>query len=209
MEGLRQEAARGELRIPLPVAYVWGEVPGEIRLGLDSEDVRALRKVFTRFAELGAARRVWLWFLEEGFSLPVRKPVGGPLCWARPSLAAIRQVLTNPVYAGACVYGKTRTERSLNAGDVPHGRRVRIETPSDWQVFLPNHRAGYVDWETYEANLERLKANRLQHLGRAARANAATGPSSLRPLWSAHVHAVPRPQRGTRRAGPVLRQKPP
>ena len=181
LEGLRQKAARGELRIPLPVGYVWGEAPGEVRLDPDEEVVRALRNVFARFAELGAARRVWLWFLEEGLSLPARQPVGGPLRWARPSFAAIRQVLTNPVYAGAYVFGKTRTERSLDADGVLRSRRVRIEARSGWQVFLLDHHEGYVDWETYEANLERLEANRPQHLGRAAGA-VREGPALLQGL---------------------------
>ena len=181
LEGLRQKAARGELRIPLPVGYVWGEASGEIRLDPDEEVVRALRNVFARFAELGAARRVWLWFLEERLSLPTRKPVGGPLCWVRPSLAAIRQVLTSPVYAGAYVYGRTRTERSVDAAGLPHSRRVRIAAPADWQVFLPDHHEGYVDWETYEANLKRLKANRPQHLGRPG-GPAREGPALLQGL---------------------------
>ena len=167
LEGLRHKAARGELHIPLPVGYVWGEAPGEVRLDPDEEVVRALRNVFARFAELGAARRVWLWFLEEGLCLPARQPGGGPLRWVRPSYAAVRQVLTNPVYAGAYVFGKTRTERSLDADGVLRRRRVLIEDRSEWQVFLPDHHEGYVDWETYEANLERLEANRPQHLRQA------------------------------------------
>ena len=148
---------------------------------------------------MGAARRVWLWFLEERLSLPTRKPVGGPLCWVRPSLAAIRQVLTSPVYAGAYVYGRTRTERSVDAAGLPHSRRVRIAAPADWQVFLRDHHEGYVDWETYEANLKRLKANRPaaswpSGRARARRAGAAAGSGGLWSVWSAHVHAVPRPQ---------------
>lgn len=181
LEGLRQKAARGELRIPLPVGYVWGEAPGEVRFDPDEEVVHAVRNVFTRFAELGAARRVWLWFVEEGLSLPARRPAAGPLCWVRPSLAAVRQVLTNPVYAGAYVFGKTRTERSLDASGAVRCRRVAIAARSDWQVFLPEHHPGYVDWETYEANLERLQANRPAHLKRPGGA-VREGPALLQGL---------------------------
>ena len=60
-------------------------------------------------------------------------------------------------------------------------RRVRLESRSDWQVFLPDHHEGYVDWETYEANLERLRTNRPQHLGRAGGA-VREGPALLQGL---------------------------
>ena len=63
---------------------------------------------------------------------------------------AIREVLSHPVYAGACI---------------PVGaQRSRLTSRSDWRVFLPGHHDGYVNWETYEANLERLKANRPPNL---------------------------------------------
>ena len=52
LEGLRHKAARGELRISLPVGYVWGEAPGEVRFDPDEEVVLAIRQVFARFAEL-------------------------------------------------------------------------------------------------------------------------------------------------------------
>ena len=176
LEGLRHKAARGELRIALPVGYVWGDAPGEVRCDPDEEVVLAIRNVFARFAELGAARRVWLWFLDEGLSLPARNPPGGPLRWVRPSFAAIRQLLTHPVYAGAYVFGRTRTEHALDADGVVRRRRVRLQARSDWQVFLPDHHEGYVDWETYEANLERLRANRpaqLHATGKALREGCA------------------------------------
>ena len=102
-----------------------------MRFDPDEEVVLALRHVFTRFAELGAARRVWLWFLEEGLSLPARQPAGGPLRWVRPSFAAIRQVPTTPVYAGAYVFGKTRTERRLDVDGALRSRRVWLEARSD------------------------------------------------------------------------------
>ena len=130
----------------MPVGYVWGEAPGEVLCDPNEEVVLAIRNVFARFAELGAAWRVWLWFLDEGLSLPARNPPGGPLRWVRPSFAAIRQLLTNPVYAGAYVFGKTRTEHALDAHGVLRSRRVRLQARSDWQVFLPDHHEGYVDW---------------------------------------------------------------
>jgi len=113
--GIRNKAARGELRRGLPVGLVWGEQDGEVLFHPDEAVTGAIRTVFERFAELGSARRVWLWFRSEGLSFPLQtNPAGlaGPIRWVTPTYHAIHQVLTNPVYAGAYTYGKTRYERS-------------------------------------------------------------------------------------------------
>ena len=69
------------------------------------------------------------------------------------------QVLSNPAYAGAYAFGKTRQERYLD----DHGRmqkRLRRLPRSEWRVLLPGHHRGYIDWETFEANRARIGANR-------------------------------------------------
>src|SRR6516164_3197896 len=59
--GIRNKAARGELRRALPVGFVWGEGDGEVLFHPDHAVVTAVKAVFERFAENGSARRVWLW----------------------------------------------------------------------------------------------------------------------------------------------------
>ena len=54
------------------------------------------------------------------------------------------QVLHNPVYAGAYVYGKTHQERYID----DHGqlrKRVRKLPRSKWQGLIPDHHPGYID----------------------------------------------------------------
>ena len=112
--GIRNKAARGELRRGLPVGLVWGEQDGEVLFHPDEAVTGAIRTVFERFAEFGSARRVWLWFRSEGLSFPLQTtPAGmpGPIRWVTPTYHALHQILTNPVYAGAYTYGKTRYER--------------------------------------------------------------------------------------------------
>ena len=97
--GIRNKAARGELRRGLPVGLVWGEQDGEVLLHPDEAVTGAIRTVFERFGELGSARRVWLWFRSEGLSLPLQtNPAGmpGPIRWVAPTYHAIHQILTNP-----------------------------------------------------------------------------------------------------------------
>jgi len=156
--GIRNKAAKGELRRGLPVGFVWGETDGEVLFHADEAVVTAIRSIFERFAETGSARRVWLWFRAQDHKLPLRMSEHAEIRWVEASYHAIHQVLTNPVYAGAYVYGKTRTEMMLDASGV---RRKRIKhLPRDqWQVLIKEHHQGFIDWQTYEANQQRIARN--------------------------------------------------
>jgi DNA invertase Pin-like site-specific DNA recombinase len=156
--GIRNKAARGELRRGLPVGFVWGDEDGEVRFHPDEAVTGAIRAVFDRFAELGSARRVWLWFRAEGLSFPLQAHRRSDIRWVAPSYTAIHHVLTNPVYAGAYAYGKTRRERYVDA----HGllkQRSRHVPITEWAVLLRDHHPGFIDWMTFEANQVRIDAN--------------------------------------------------
>ena len=156
--GIRHKAARGELRRGLPIGLVWGEADGEVRFHPDEAVTGAVRAVFARFAEMGSARRVWLWFRSEALSFPTQAPGQGEIQWVTPSYTKIHQVLTNPVYAGAYVYGKTRQERYIDdAGEVR--TRLKRLPPDQWGVLLHDHHPGFIDWATFEAIQMRLSAN--------------------------------------------------
>src|SRR5438067_3120344 len=68
--GIRNKAARGELRRGLPVGLVWGEREGEVLFHPDQAVTGALRSLFEKFTEVGSARRVWLWFRTEALLFP-------------------------------------------------------------------------------------------------------------------------------------------
>jgi DNA invertase Pin-like site-specific DNA recombinase len=173
--GIRNKAARGELRRALPTGFAWGEDDGEIVLHPDESVQQAIRCVFERFAELGSVRRVWLWFRSEGLSFPAQYTYGAAIRWGAPTYTAIHHILTNPVYAGAYVYGKTRHDRALDAaGKIK--KRTRKLPPSQWAVLIPEHHPGYIDQATYEANQTRISKNirpRPHQAGGAVREGAA------------------------------------
>ena len=152
--GIRNKAARGELRRGLPIGFVWGDEDGEVCFHPDESVCAAIRTVFARFAEFGSARRVWLWFRSERLSFPQQVTLGGAIRWVDPSYLAIYHVLTNPVYAGAYAYGKSRHSVTLDASGA-RKKRVRKLPRSQWPVFIPNHHQGFIDWDTYEANCAR------------------------------------------------------
>src|ERR1700720_358070 len=133
--GIRNKAARGELRRGLPVGFVWGEKDGEVCFHPDESVRAAIRNVFIRFAELGSARRVWLHLRSEGLSFPLQKHYGAAIRWVGPSYIAIYHVLTNPVYAGVYAYGKSRFEITLDASGL-RKKRVRKLPVSEWRVLI-------------------------------------------------------------------------
>jgi DNA invertase Pin-like site-specific DNA recombinase len=180
--GIRNKAARGELRRALPVGLVWGEKEGEIRFHPDEAVTGRIRTIFAKFTELGSARQVWLWFRSQKLSLP-QHPLGivptlatcHQLRWIDPTYYAIYHVLRNAVYAGAYVFGKTRNESYVDE----HGtvrKRVRHLPREEWSVFLPGHHEGFIDWATFEAIQVRLQSNicaELHQAGRALREGSA------------------------------------
>ena len=69
LDAARAKARRGELRISVPIGYVWHR---EIGLGFDP-DIRlqqAIRQVFERFRQLGSARQTHLSLAADGLFFP-------------------------------------------------------------------------------------------------------------------------------------------
>jgi DNA invertase Pin-like site-specific DNA recombinase len=156
--GIRNKAARGELRRGLPVGFVWGDADGEVLFHPNEAVVAAIRSVFERFAEFGSARRVWLWLRSEAPSFPLQDGPEGQIRWVVPTYTAIHHILTNPVYAGAYTYGKSRSERYVDEkGTIK--KRIRHLPIDQWGVLIREHHAGFIDWATFEANQKRLDSN--------------------------------------------------
>jgi DNA invertase Pin-like site-specific DNA recombinase len=173
--GIRNKAARGELRRGLPVGFIWGEADGEVLRHPDEAVSGAIRALFERFAEMGSARQVWLWFGQQGLRFPLQSSTLPEMRWVTPSYAKIHGVLSNPVYAGAYVYGKSRQERYIDdTGRVR--KRLRHLPRSEWSVVIHDHHPGFIDWATFEANQLRLAQNthpRPHQTGGAVREGAA------------------------------------
>jgi DNA invertase Pin-like site-specific DNA recombinase len=173
--GIRNKAARGELHRGLPVGLVRGEADGEVLLHPDESVRGAIRAVFERFAELGSARRVWLWFRSQGLRFPLQSNTLQDTRWVAPTYTKVHEVLTNPFYAGVYVYGRTQQTCYLDEGGRLR-KRIRHRPRAEWPVFIRDHHEGFIDWPTFEANQKRLAQNtrpRPHHSGGAVREGAA------------------------------------
>lgn len=136
--GIRNKAKRGELRRGLPVGFVWGEGDGDVLLDPDEAVHGAIATIFERFAELGSARQVWLWMRREGVQFPLRRFQGAEITWVTPTYHQIHNVLSNPVYAGAYAFGKTRRERYVDEQGRPR-KRTRKLSRDEWEVLIWDH----------------------------------------------------------------------
>jgi DNA invertase Pin-like site-specific DNA recombinase len=158
-EALRLKAARGELHTTVAIGYVRG---ADDRLEMDPDQrIRAaLRLVFEKFAEFGSARQVALWLTDEGVELPVAVygDRGRVVEWRLPRYNTIHRLLTNPVYAGAYVFGRTGSQTGVESGRKRVKRGKRRE-PEQWEVLIRDHHEGYVSWQDYERNRRIIAGN--------------------------------------------------
>lgn len=159
LDAARAKARRGELRIGVPIGYIWHR---EIGLGLDP-DLRiqeVVRLIFARFRELGSARQVLLSMTADQVHFP-RPSDGKKLVafeWTPIRYRNVISVLKNPFHAGAYAYGKgeKRTEIVDGRARKSYGHRKPLE---EWAVLLKDHHEGYIDWAEFERNQKQLAVN--------------------------------------------------
>lgn len=174
--GQLNKARRGELEMGPPVGLVY-QTDGSIGLDPDVQVQSALRMVFETFERTGSAVQTVRFFREQGLQFPRRLRTGankGDLLWATPQHSRILQVLHNPRYAGAFVYGRTRTRHRLDGGV-----SVVKVARADWQFVMPGMHQGYIDWERFEANQRRLTDNAGAFGGERLSGPAREGPALL------------------------------
>src|SRR4051812_48102674 len=155
--GLRNKAARGELRLALPVGLDRDD-DGRIVLCPDEQVRHAIERVFVLWRRLGSARQVVFELIAEGQQLPRRTVGQRRIRWARASYGAVHDFLTNPAYAGAFVFGRQRRQKRLDAQGRIQVRDVDVPL-EEWSVCLPEHHPGYVSWPEYLQTRERLRSN--------------------------------------------------
>ncbi|HEX6520316.1 MAG TPA: recombinase family protein [Streptosporangiaceae bacterium] len=163
--GIRNKAARGELRRALPAGLVWGEEDGEVLKHPDEAVRGVIEVIFTQFAVRGPVRAVWLHLREEGLRLPLQRhgyltaaqAAGQEVTWAEPTYHAVHNVLTHPAYAGAYTYGRTRQDKQASGDGIRTRRRALPQ--DEWEVLITDHHEGFISWDDYQANQARISRN--------------------------------------------------
>lgn len=166
-EGRKAKARRGELFLGLPRGYVQ-KPSGEVAFDPDEGVQRIIRLVFALFERRRSVSAVLRYLVDHDIELPDRirsGPEKGDIGWNRPSSQTLRDMLRNPVYAGAYVYGRSRSDGRLRLAGRPHSGRRVIRDPQKWMVLHQNALPAYIDWSAFERNQHQMAANRSQHSG--------------------------------------------
>ncbi len=150
--GLLNKAQRGDLALPLPVGLIHSpnqQVVKDPHLEVQNR----LGLVFSTFLRVKSASKVLHFFNEHDLHLPRRNRFGD-LVWKKPSVSAILSILKNPAYAGAFVYGRSRTTRDM------HGKATTRRLPMEqWKIIVKDKYPAYINWETFERIQAMLKDN--------------------------------------------------
>jgi DNA invertase Pin-like site-specific DNA recombinase len=153
--GLLSKARRGELRVPLPTGFVYDSEDRPI-LDPDQQVRQSLEVFFETFRRTGSATATVKAFHRQELRFPRRARTGphkGELLWGKLSYTRALDILHNPRYAGAFVFGRTRFRKTAD------GREVCYQVPQDQWVLIPEVHPGYISWQDYEDNEKLIREN--------------------------------------------------
>jgi DNA invertase Pin-like site-specific DNA recombinase len=159
--GKLNKARKGELCFPLPVGFSYDD---ERRIVLDpDEEVQgAVSLVFRLFRETGSAFAVVQQYAKSGLRFPKRSYGGawnGKLIWGCLTHSRVLNLLKNPSYAGMYVFGRYQYRHQISPSGEVRKQAHRVPM-ADWRVSLQEHHDGYISWDEYMKNQERLEKNR-------------------------------------------------
>jgi len=162
LEARYQKARRGELIVAAPIGYLkTGSKRGRdqrIEKDPDRRVQEAIELVFKKCFELGSLRQALMWLIEHGLQMPARNHQG-ELSWKHPVYSTLQQLVTNPVYGGAYVYGRTEHKPVYENGSSK--TKSRRKKRDQWHTLIPDHHEGYISWDDFERLQSMLSANSL------------------------------------------------
>ena len=151
--GILNKARRGELEMRPPVGLVYND-DGALVFDPDRQVQHCVRWLFDTFARTGSACATVRAAREQHLAFPHRCAKGahkGELLWSALDHSQVLRALHNPRYAGAFAYGRCHTIRNVDGGT-----RLRRMPRDEWFTLIPGAHAGYISWDDFERNQQRL-----------------------------------------------------
>ncbi len=180
--GLLHKAKKGELVYPAPTGYVFDN--GALVLDPDEQVQKAIRLLFERFRLDGSVARAVRYFNHHGLLFPSRHAHRGghaEIQWHPLTTEHALNILRNPTYAGAYVWGRNRERRVLVEGEV-RSKHERLAASEQWHAFVRDAHPAYISWEEYTENLRRIEENGIRFHGVHKRGAARNGEALLQGL---------------------------
>jgi hypothetical protein len=177
LAGQESKARRGELFKRLPVGYALDPL-GKVVLHPDRRVSEAIQLVFAKFRERWSVRQTFQWFRDHDVELPANPIRGTRLIWKIPSQSLVRDILCNPFYAGAYVWGRRPLTTLLVQGRLEK-RQSAMRPAEECRVFIRDHHVGYIDWATYEENRRMMRRNSVNWEGDESMAAIRAGQGLL------------------------------
>jgi DNA invertase Pin-like site-specific DNA recombinase len=172
--GLLNKAGRGELAVMLPAGLV-RDAAGAVAKDPDHEVQDRIALVFASFLELGSVAKVMRTFRERGLKVP-RGDRFGEVAWRPATVDRLTRMLKNPAYAGAFVYGRTRSCNTTYA----NGKLVTKPCPmAEWKIIVKDRYPAYIDWENFERIQAMLRDNYAEYRRTATRGVPRGGAALL------------------------------
>src|SRR5438445_3559649 len=175
--GQESKARRGELFKRLPVGYVL-DAMGKVVFHPDRRVCEAVQLIFAKFRERWTVRQTFQWFRDHDVELPANPIQGTRLVWKIPTQSLIRDILSNPFYAGAYVWGRRPVATLLIEGRLEK-RQSATRRAEDCRVFIRDHHVGYIDWASYEENQRMTRRNSVNWQGDETMAAIRAGQGLL------------------------------
>jgi DNA invertase Pin-like site-specific DNA recombinase len=167
--GVLGKASRGELKLPLPIGFVYNDL-GKVILDPDEQIQSYIYLLFKTFRREGSARATVKYFVKNQMKFPRRfrrGPWNGKVVWKEFDSPLCLSILHNPRYCGVFFYGRTHSRL------LPDGNRKSEKLDRQkWYSLIKDSHQGYISWEEYEEN-QRLLSQNAQRSGSKNRLGVA------------------------------------
>lgn len=168
-QGLLNKVRRGAVVLGAPTGYV-RSTEGGFEFDPDEQLRGVVTRIFELFEQLGSARAVAKKLHDQKVSIGVRLASGpqrGQIEWRPAAVSTVNKILKHPIYAGIYVYGRTQVDprRRIKGGQLPARSRV---SPDQYHAYLPGQFPAYITLEQFEANQQKLAANKAHCESRGA-----------------------------------------
>jgi DNA invertase Pin-like site-specific DNA recombinase len=172
--GLLSKAARGELALQLPAGLV-RDADGRVTKDPDREVQDRLALIFATFLEQGSVAKVMRSLSSRRLAVP-RRDRFGEVAWRAPTTGMLGDILKNPAYAGAFVYGRTRSCHRHYAS----GKLATTPCPmAEWKVVVQGKYPAYLDWGSFERIQAMLRDNHAEYVRNRTRGAPRDGAALL------------------------------